>query len=281
MEATLLPVLLAHGASGTSASMRPHVEGLRRRGVAATAIDLPKGRAERAMPVFAQRLGEVGPAIIGGHSYGGRVASMLAASGDPAVRGLVLLSYPLHRPATPRTCARSTGRTSTAPFSSSAGTPTPLPARSCSARPWRASPAPSWSSIAAPAMGSVRPWTMPSTSWRRSCSASAGSPRAGPPSCWGVRTGRWHAASRVEPRPAPRWSETRAAPRQRARGRRGEGLAPGPAGTAADWHRWAAPRAARPVTGVTGATAAAPAAARTVTVTDAASEAPRWLGSPL
>jgi predicted alpha/beta-hydrolase family hydrolase len=27
-----------------------------------------------------------------------RVASMLAASGDEAVRGLVLLSYPLHRP---------------------------------------------------------------------------------------------------------------------------------------------------------------------------------------
>ena len=96
-----LPVLLAHGASGTAASMRPHVEGLRRRGVEATAIDLPKGRAERAVPVYAERLRRLGPAVIGGHSYGGRVASMLAASGEPAVRGLVLLSYPLHRPGHP------------------------------------------------------------------------------------------------------------------------------------------------------------------------------------
>ncbi|MDQ6855799.1 MAG: dienelactone hydrolase family protein [Candidatus Dormibacteraeota bacterium] len=96
-----LPVMLAHGASGTSASMRPHLDGLRARGIEATAIDLPKGRAERAVPVFAERLAEVGPAVIGGHSYGGRVASMLAASGAPAVRGLVLLSYPLHRPGHP------------------------------------------------------------------------------------------------------------------------------------------------------------------------------------
>jgi predicted alpha/beta-hydrolase family hydrolase len=95
-----LPVLLAHGASGSAASMRPHVEGLAQRGIHATAIDLPKGRAERAVPVYARHLAEVGgPAVIGGHSYGGRVASMLAASGAaPAVRGLVLLSYPLHRP---------------------------------------------------------------------------------------------------------------------------------------------------------------------------------------
>ncbi len=79
--------------------MRPHVDGLRERGIIATAIDIPKGRAERALPVYAQRLHELnGPAVIGGHSYGGRVASMLAATGDPAVRGLVLLSYPLHRP---------------------------------------------------------------------------------------------------------------------------------------------------------------------------------------
>ena len=41
-------------------------------------------------------------AVIGGHSYGGRVASMLAASDQPGmVAGLVLLSYPLHRPGHP------------------------------------------------------------------------------------------------------------------------------------------------------------------------------------
>jgi predicted alpha/beta-hydrolase family hydrolase len=38
-------------------------------------------------------------AVIGGHSYGGRVASMVAAETSPA--GLVLLSYPLHRPGHP------------------------------------------------------------------------------------------------------------------------------------------------------------------------------------
>jgi predicted alpha/beta-hydrolase family hydrolase len=98
-----LPVLLAHGASGTAASMRPHIDGLHERGVEARAINLPKGRAERAVPVYAAELRAAGgPAVIGGHSFGGRVASMLAASAEgAAVAGLVLLSYPLHRPGHP------------------------------------------------------------------------------------------------------------------------------------------------------------------------------------
>ena len=42
-----------------------------------------------------------GPVFLGGHSYGGRQASMLAAE-DPAVgQGLLLLSYPLHPPQNP------------------------------------------------------------------------------------------------------------------------------------------------------------------------------------
>jgi predicted alpha/beta-hydrolase family hydrolase len=96
-------VLLAHGASGTAASMRPHVDGLRRRGIAAAAVGLPKGSAERALPVYRARLAEeAGRVVIGGHSYGGRVASMLAAGdSSPAIAGLVLLSYPLHRPGHP------------------------------------------------------------------------------------------------------------------------------------------------------------------------------------
>jgi uncharacterized protein len=93
-------VLLGHGASGSAASMRPHVEGLGRRGVTARALDLPKGRAERAMPVFEGLVAEAPAAfVVGGHSYGGRVASMVAA--EVGVRGLVLLSYPLHRPGHP------------------------------------------------------------------------------------------------------------------------------------------------------------------------------------
>ncbi|MEA2672319.1 MAG: uncharacterized protein QOG45_2539 [Chloroflexota bacterium] len=93
-------VILGHGASGTAASMRPHVEGLRVRGVAAEALDLPKGRAERAVVTFAAAVRPHGAAVVvGGHSYGGRVASMLAA--EEPVAGLVLLSYPLHRPGHP------------------------------------------------------------------------------------------------------------------------------------------------------------------------------------
>lgn len=93
-------VILGHGASGTAASMRPHVEGLRARGVEAEAVDLPKGRAERAMTTFAAAARPHGAGVvIGGHSYGGRVASMLAA--EQPVAGLVLLSYPLHRPGHP------------------------------------------------------------------------------------------------------------------------------------------------------------------------------------
>ena len=97
------PLLLAHGASGGSETMKPHVDGLRVRGIDARAIDLPRGNAERAVTVYEGLLREVGePAVIGGHSYGGRVASMLAATdAGRDVLGLVLLSYPLHRPGHP------------------------------------------------------------------------------------------------------------------------------------------------------------------------------------
>ena len=89
-------VNLAHGASGNAASMDPHVDGLRRRGIEARAIALPVGRAEKAVAVYASQVEDIVNQVIGGHSYGGRVASLLAAETGPA--GLVLLSYPLHRP---------------------------------------------------------------------------------------------------------------------------------------------------------------------------------------
>jgi predicted alpha/beta-hydrolase family hydrolase len=42
-----------------------------------------------------------GRMFLGGHSYGGRQASMLAAASQDLVDGLVLLSYPLHPPRKP------------------------------------------------------------------------------------------------------------------------------------------------------------------------------------
>ena len=103
LEDVGLTVVLGHGASGNASSMAPWVEGLVRRGIAARAIDLPRRRAEDAVPVFAAAL-EGGRALPGGHSFGGRVASLAAArriGEGMTVPGLVLLSYPLHRPGDP------------------------------------------------------------------------------------------------------------------------------------------------------------------------------------
>lgn len=90
---------LGHGASGNRESMRPYVEGLASRGIAATAIDLPKRKAEDAVDAFEAQLSAAGRLAVGGQSYGGRVASLLAARRPLAA--LVLFSYPLHRPGAP------------------------------------------------------------------------------------------------------------------------------------------------------------------------------------
>ena len=42
-----------------------------------------------------------GNVFLGGHSYGGRQATMLAAEGPDLAAGLLLLSYPLHPPKRP------------------------------------------------------------------------------------------------------------------------------------------------------------------------------------
>ncbi len=98
---------LGHGASGTAASMTPVVEGLRRRGVNAVAIDLPRRKAEDAVPAFHLVVPAAVDVAIGGHSYGGRVASLAAAEPGALFAGLVLFSYPLHPPGSPdRTEAR-------------------------------------------------------------------------------------------------------------------------------------------------------------------------------
>jgi predicted alpha/beta-hydrolase family hydrolase len=87
--------------------MAPFVEGLRRRGVDATAIDLPRRKAEDALPAFHGAVPSGPDVAVGGHSFGGRVASLAAAEPDSPYRALVLFSYPLHPPGSPE---RTAGR---------------------------------------------------------------------------------------------------------------------------------------------------------------------------
>ena len=96
-----LRCFLGHGASGTAASMAPFVDGLRARGLTATAIDLPRRRAEDALPAFHLVVPDGPDVAVGGHSYGGRVASLAAAEPDAPYVALVLFSYPLHPPGAP------------------------------------------------------------------------------------------------------------------------------------------------------------------------------------
>jgi len=58
-------------------------------------------RAGLARTVRAMRGRVPGKVFLGGHSYGGRQASMLAAEEPDLADGLVLLSYPLHPPRRP------------------------------------------------------------------------------------------------------------------------------------------------------------------------------------
>jgi len=93
-----LRCFLGHGASGSAASMTPYVNGLESRGIAATAIDLPRRRAEDALPAFHLVVPREPWVVVGGQSYGGRVASLAAAEPGAPYAALVLFSYPLHPP---------------------------------------------------------------------------------------------------------------------------------------------------------------------------------------
>jgi dienelactone hydrolase len=90
-------ILLAPGASGNPKQLAPHAAGLRARGHEVEIVSLPKGTAERAMPVYRDAIGpDAARVVTGGQSFGGRVASLLAAEDAPAA--LVLFAYPLHAP---------------------------------------------------------------------------------------------------------------------------------------------------------------------------------------
>src|SRR5438552_19186790 len=89
-------VVLGHGASGNAASMKPYVVGFNRRGNDAIAVDLPRGSAEKAVPVFIKTSGCGLEVIGGGQSFGGRDASMAVC--EEYFGGLVILSYTHQRP---------------------------------------------------------------------------------------------------------------------------------------------------------------------------------------
>jgi predicted alpha/beta-hydrolase family hydrolase len=81
--------------------MTPYVNGLQSRGIAATAIDLPRRKAEEAIPAFHEAVPSEPWVVVGGQSFGGRVASLAAAEPGAPYAALVLFSYPLHPPGSP------------------------------------------------------------------------------------------------------------------------------------------------------------------------------------
>lgn len=110
---------LTHGAGGNcSARLLVDLAELwAERGVAVLRFDLAFRQAKASGPphpskaagdrdsiraaVQALRARTTAPMLIGGHSYGGRQASMVAAEDHDIAAGLVLLSYPLHPPGKP------------------------------------------------------------------------------------------------------------------------------------------------------------------------------------
>jgi predicted alpha/beta-hydrolase family hydrolase len=63
--------------------------------------DAARDRAGLRNAIAAMRKIISGPIFLGGHSYGGRQSSMLAAEEKDLAAGLLLLSYPLHPPRKP------------------------------------------------------------------------------------------------------------------------------------------------------------------------------------
>jgi predicted alpha/beta-hydrolase family hydrolase len=96
-----MKLFLAPGATGGASSLRPYLDGLAARGIVAQPVTLPGGNAERAVPVYLGQSGTGTDVVVGGRSYGGRVASLAAAASENEFGGLLLFAYPLHRPGFP------------------------------------------------------------------------------------------------------------------------------------------------------------------------------------
>ncbi len=111
-------VVLTHGAGGSreSALLTRICEEWARRGWLAVRYNLPYRRRRPKGPpsgsaaadqagvaeaIEVVRAMAEGPVIAGGHSYGGRMTSMVVADGAARVDALTLFSYPLHPPGKP------------------------------------------------------------------------------------------------------------------------------------------------------------------------------------
>lgn len=97
-------IFLGHGASGNASTMAPFVEGLRKRGLVADAVNLPVRKAEDAVPVWRASVPDGPDTVVGGQSYGGRVSTLAAAQGA-GYAGIVLFCFPLHPPGRPENAA--------------------------------------------------------------------------------------------------------------------------------------------------------------------------------
>ena len=105
---------LTHGAGGTleTPSLRAYAEAMAARGVRVVRFNLPYAEAGRKSPgpaardeacwrdVAATLRPQAERLVLGGRSYGGRMASQAVAGGAPC-DGLVFLAYPLHPPGKP------------------------------------------------------------------------------------------------------------------------------------------------------------------------------------
>ena len=112
-------LVLTHGAGGNARAplLVALGEAFAAQGITVLRYDLPFRQASRTAPprpagaardreglrnmVTTMRARVGGRVFLGGQSYGGRQASMLAAGEAELVEGLLLLSYPLHPPGRP------------------------------------------------------------------------------------------------------------------------------------------------------------------------------------
>ena len=136
-------VVLTHGAGGSRESpvLVRTCEEWARRGWLAVRYNLPFRRRRPTGPppgsVAAEAAGVAdaialartladGPVIAGGHSYGGRLTSMVIAEERGGVAALTLFSYPLHPPGRPERLRTDHFRSITAPTVFTHGTSDPF-----------------------------------------------------------------------------------------------------------------------------------------------------------